>query len=166
MWAKFYWRSCGRPACPANTAFFSGPQPVWHQGLLSWNSFPQTRAEWMWFGNNSRALHLLCNLSLLLLHQLCLRSSGIKSWRLGTPAITWNSQLYTYSFALHITSRKPCFKYNCNSDDTWESSPSQLSLNLDGISFNVAIGKVMFSWKFLLILKELHPFWSYLPRGL
>ena len=38
-----------------------------------------------WFQDDSSALHLLCTLFLLLLHQLHLRSSGIRSWRLGTP---------------------------------------------------------------------------------
>ena len=33
------------------------------------------------------ALHLLCILFLSLLHQLHLRSSGIRSWRLGTPGL-------------------------------------------------------------------------------
>ena len=37
-----------------------------------------------WFGDNASALHLMCTLSLLLLHQLHLRSSGIESQRLGT----------------------------------------------------------------------------------
>ena len=40
-----------------------------------------------WFGDDSRALLLLCTLFLLLLHQLHLRSSGIRSQRLGTPAL-------------------------------------------------------------------------------
>ena len=39
-----------------------------------------------WFWNDSRTLHLLCTLFLLLLHQLHLQSSGIRSWRLGSPA--------------------------------------------------------------------------------
>ena len=36
-------------------------------------------------------LHLLCTLFLLLLHQVLLRSSGIRSQRLGTPILE-NSQ--------------------------------------------------------------------------
>ena len=40
-----------------------------------------------WFGDDSSALHLSCPLFLLLLHQLHLRSSGIRSWMLGTPAL-------------------------------------------------------------------------------
>ena len=39
-----------------------------------------------WFGDDSNALHLLCSL-FLLLHQLHLKSSGIRSGRLGTPAL-------------------------------------------------------------------------------
>ena len=40
-----------------------------------------------WFGDDSRALHLLCTLFPFLLHQLLLRASGIRSQRLGTPAL-------------------------------------------------------------------------------
>ena len=36
-----------------------------------------------WFGDDSSALHLSHTLFLLWLHQLYLRSPGIKSWRLG-----------------------------------------------------------------------------------
>ena len=56
-----------------------------------------------WFQDDSSALHLLCTLlieiinllliiiiNLLLLHQLHLRSSGIRSQRLGTPVIENN----------------------------------------------------------------------------
>ena len=43
--------------------------------------------EGEWFQNDSSTLHLLCTLFLLLLHQLHLRSSGIRSWSLGTPAL-------------------------------------------------------------------------------
>ena len=40
------------------------------------------------FWDDSSALHLLCTLFLLLLlHQLHLRSSDIRSWRLGTPVL-------------------------------------------------------------------------------
>ena len=41
---------------------------------------------WAWFCGDSRLLHLSCTLSLVLLHQLHLRSSGIESWRLGNPS--------------------------------------------------------------------------------
>ena len=40
-----------------------------------------------WFGDDARALHLLCTLFLLLLYQLHLRSSGVRSWRLGTLGV-------------------------------------------------------------------------------
>ena len=46
------------------------------------------RGEGEWFRNDSSTLHLLCTLFLLLLYQLHLRSSGIRSWSLGTPALT------------------------------------------------------------------------------
>ena len=39
---------------------------------------------WGWFLDDLIVLHLLCTLFLLLLHQIHLRSSGIRSWRLGT----------------------------------------------------------------------------------
>ena len=42
---------------------------------------------WRWFRGDSEALHLLCTLFLLLLHQLHLISSEVRSQRLGTPAI-------------------------------------------------------------------------------
>ena len=39
------------------------------------------------FPDDSSTLHVLCTLFLLLLHQLHLRSSGIRSQRLGTPVL-------------------------------------------------------------------------------
>ena len=42
---------------------------------------------WRWFWNDSSALHLLCTLFLLLLHQVHLKSSGIRSWMLGTLSL-------------------------------------------------------------------------------
>ena len=45
--------------------------------------------DWVrgWFQDNSSVLHLMCPLFLLLLYQLHLTSSGIRSWRLGTPVL-------------------------------------------------------------------------------
>ena len=65
----------------------SGPHPFWHDGPVSWKTifFPWTRVGG-WFGDDSSTLQLLCALLLLLLHRSQLRSSGIRSWRLGTPA--------------------------------------------------------------------------------
>ena len=59
--------------------------------------FPQTRGEG-WFGDDSSLLHLLCTLFLLLLHQLHLRSSGIRSQTFGIPALK------------HIWSPSPCHR--------------------------------------------------------
>ena len=44
---------------------------------------------WGWFWDDLNALHLLCTLFLLPLHQLHLRSSGIRSQRLGTPVLKY-----------------------------------------------------------------------------
>ena len=51
------------------------------------DSFSTVQAMRGWFGDDSRALHLLCTLFLFLLHQLLLRASGIRSQRLGTSAL-------------------------------------------------------------------------------
>ena len=55
---------------------------------------------WLW--NDSGTLHLLCTLFLLLLYQLHLRSSGMRSWRLGTPNLSHPSGL-THKFAHTVT---------------------------------------------------------------
>ena len=57
-----------------------------HQGQFSWMTiFPQTGVAG-WFQDDSSTLYLFCTLSLLLLHQFHLRSSGIRSQRLGSLA--------------------------------------------------------------------------------
>ena len=58
-----------------------------HQGLALWRQLSMDKGEWGWSGDNSSASYLLCTLRLLLLNQLHLRSSGIRSRRLGTPAL-------------------------------------------------------------------------------
>ena len=45
-----------------------------------------------WFQDDSSALHLLCTLFLSLWQQFHLRSSGIRSWRLRTPALGHSPQ--------------------------------------------------------------------------
>ena len=60
---------------------------------------------WGWFGDDSG--DLLCTLFLLLLHPLHLRSPGLRSWRLGTPALTF------------LTSSDLCAH---SLPDTWRSS--------------------------------------------
>jgi len=60
----------------------------WHQGPVSLKTiFPWTMVGiGAWFLDESREIHLLCTLFLLLLYQLYLRStSGIRSQRLGNP---------------------------------------------------------------------------------
>ena len=51
-----------------------------------------------WFGDDSSTLHVLCTLFLLLLHQLHLRSSGMRSWMSGTPALTHSCEEKILSF--------------------------------------------------------------------
>ena len=60
-----------------------------------------------WFQDDSSTQHLLDTLLLLLLHQLHLKSSGIRPRRLGTPALNWiNNKTYCVwgkkSFGTHI----------------------------------------------------------------
>ena len=72
--------------CTSWLIYSNGPQPFCHQGPVLWKTiFPQTRVEGGWFQDDSSALHLLCTLFLLLIHQLHLRSSRIESQRLETP---------------------------------------------------------------------------------
>ena len=67
----------------------SGPQTFLAPGtgFVEDNFSTDREGEEGWFGDDSGTLHLLCTLFLSLLHQLNLRSSGIKSWRLGTSAL-------------------------------------------------------------------------------
>ena len=51
------------------------------------DSFSTDRDGEKWFLDDSNSLHLSCTLLLLLLQKLHLRSSGIRSQRLGTPAL-------------------------------------------------------------------------------
>ena len=68
--------------------YISSPQSIWHQGPISWKTvFPWTWAGG-WCPDDSSTLPLLCTLFLLLLHQLHLRSSGLRSRR-------WGPLLYT-----------------------------------------------------------------------
>ena len=65
-----------------------GPQPFWHQGPVLWKTM--FSMDWRGrrrFGDDSGGLYLLCTLFLLSLHQLHLRSSGIRSCRLGTSGL-------------------------------------------------------------------------------
>ena len=49
-----------------------------------------------WFQDDSRTLYLLCTLFLLLLRRLHLRSSGIRSKRLGTPGLCTFLALFNF----------------------------------------------------------------------
>ena len=60
-----------------------------------------TDGGWGRCQDDSSTLHLLCTLFLLLLHQLRLRSSGIRSWRLETPGLRQFHAVKLHS-CLHI----------------------------------------------------------------
>ena len=90
----------------------SSLQPFWHQGAVLWKTvFPQTDwGEGGWFQDDSSAFHLLCTLFILLLHQLQLRSSGIRYQGLGTPVIQY---IFLWFISFSIKSPK-CIPINAN----------------------------------------------------
>ena len=57
-----------------------------HAVAKSWTRLSDFTFTFTSLWDDSSALHLLCTLFLLLLPQLYLRASGIRSQRLGTPA--------------------------------------------------------------------------------
>ena len=69
-----------------NPLHYSCLENLSHQGSPVKDSF-STDGVGGWFWKDSSALHLLCTLFLLLLHQLHLRLSGTRSQRLGTPGL-------------------------------------------------------------------------------
>ena len=68
----------------------------WFSGRQLFHKLGGTRC----FGDDSSALHLFCTLFLLLLLQLHLRSSVIRSWSLGTPALEHKSKKRLLQFIL------------------------------------------------------------------
>ena len=98
VWLAF-WFSLTQPECQGSAwsnliLQICDPQPFWSQGMVSQKTlFPQMEVGGG-FGM-TQAHHWLCTLFLLLLHELYLRSSGIRSWRLGTPycrSRAWNTR--------------------------------------------------------------------------
>jgi len=74
------------------------PGVLWFMGLQSWTWLSDwTELDWMTYYEQffkyvdavASMLYLLCTLFLLLLHHLHLRSSDIRSRRLGTPALLY-----------------------------------------------------------------------------
>ena len=84
--------------------YTSGPQPFWHQGPVLWKTiFPTTMWGMVfgWFKSITFTVHIL-------LHELHLRSSGIRSWRLGTPVLEDKSTfLFTALWPPGLTSASP-----------------------------------------------------------
>ena len=78
------------------------------------DKFSMDRVSRGWLQDDSNTLCLLCILFLLLLYQLHLRSSGIRSWRLGTPGL---------SLWVHSGSQTRLKGYHCL-DHTERSWPS------------------------------------------
>ena len=90
-------------------------RPLWHQGLVLRKIIFPWNGGRCWFRDDSSALHLLCTLFLLLLHQLHLRLSGIRSQYLGIPSLYfhlwfinlpehfWIFKLLNYNEILHKT---------------------------------------------------------------
>ena len=71
-----------------------------HQGLVLWKTvFPRTR-ERDGFGMIQAHFISLCTSFALLLHQLHFRSSGIRSWRLGSPGL--GEALQKSAFAITV----------------------------------------------------------------
>ena len=100
------------------------PQAFWPQGPVSWKTIFST--VWVGggrFGDDSSTLHLLCILSLLWLHQFHLRSSGIRSQSLETPALEAKERRDTFDSFSHIIFvfayfLKGSHSYICCSDST------------------------------------------------
>lgn len=97
-----FWNSCNVNVSALNLmlsprSLTSGPQCFWPLGLVQKTVFSWTGEE-RWFQDDSNTLHLLW--TLLLFHQLQLRSSDIWSQRLGIPAghhwPTENQKLYVW----------------------------------------------------------------------
>ena len=77
--------------------------------------------EWVRFGDDLRALHLLC--TLFLLHQLHLRSSVITSQRLGTPALADPCQGVS---TLEHSPRE--LELSCYTTSQWTTSRSKVEI--------------------------------------
>ena len=75
----------------------SGPQPFWHQGLFSWKTvFHKTGGERMvpgWLKHVTFIVHVI---SIILTSSLHLRSLGVRSRRLGTPALKAHGVQYSH----------------------------------------------------------------------
>ena len=82
-----------------------------------------------WFADDSSVLRLLCTLSLLLLHQLPLGSTGIRSQRLGTPAL---GNFFLSSSITNIPSIYPANirKISMTSDPLGEHFRTESSANI------------------------------------
>ena len=87
-----------------------------------------------WFLDDSSVLHLLCTLFLLLFHQLHLRSSGIRSWRLGTPAKvfpprqSWRERVWSEVKFVQLLEKEADPEFLCGCDSL-ETATAVMSLS-------------------------------------
>ena len=100
--------ACGYMGTGVHLNFIKHPFPLeqqsstfWHQELISWKTIVPQAGVLEMVSDDSIALLLLYILFLLLLHLLHPRSSGIRFWRLGTPA----SDLLFVEFFLGVLSQ-------------------------------------------------------------
>ena len=124
IYYNHYFYAQNDPGLPSESRLKLVPVSFWHIPYLSLNtsllygSDPNSfgtrdhfhgrqlfHGGWGWFGDDSSTWHLLCTLFLLLLHQLHLRPSGIRSQSLGTPAL-WNSKIFQAHLLLLCPSPK------------------------------------------------------------
>ena len=87
-----------------------------------------TDSERGWFRDDLSALHLLCILFLLLLHQLHLRSSGFGSQRLGTPCLSHTLSVQQILLAYHSAGLEPlgCQSPTFSQESShWEEAPNR-----------------------------------------
>ena len=71
---------------PVPSPLLAGPSLFRTRDQFHGDNFPMVEGSG-WFRDDSSILHLLCTLFQLFLHQLYLRSSGIRSQRLGMPTL-------------------------------------------------------------------------------
>ena len=111
----------------------SSPQHFWHQELVLWKTiFHWPGSVGGWPCNDSSALHLLCTLFLLLLHQLYLSSAGIQFWSLRTPRRWHPTPVFLPGKSHGQRSLVGCSPLGRQESDTTERLPFHFSLSCIG----------------------------------
>ena len=107
LWMVSYYNHGKDASDHRETVSAAAPSPSGAAEQLHGNSSAVGQGEG-WVRNDSSTLHVLCTLFLLLLYQLHLRSSDIKSWRWGTPGLLKDFSLL-YECPAMFTSHAPGF---------------------------------------------------------